>query len=178
MKITTKVGVLLLLMVTAFSCDDLDELTEFDVTEDFSTTFNVSITEDSEGEPQSFTQTSTLDITVNQVIQDNLDLIQDISLNELTYEITNFSGAEDATLSDGVITFGTSTVSIANINLQQSDIDNTIYTINDTSVFNAIADELENNSMISVTVSGTVSETPVVFDVLVNADITATIDVL
>ena len=79
MKITTKVGVLLLLMVTAFSCNDLDELTEFDVTQDFSRTFNVSVPEGAEGEPQSINQTSTIDITANQAIEQNIDLVQDIS---------------------------------------------------------------------------------------------------
>jgi hypothetical protein len=178
MKITTKVGALLLLMVTAFSCNDLDELTEFDVTQDFSRTFNVSVPEGAEGEPQSINQTSTIDITANQAIEQNIDLVQDISINSLTYEIINFSGSEDAILSNGVLTFGSSTISVPNINIQQSDLDNTVYIINDTSVLSAIANDLENNSMVDISVTGTVSATPVVFDVLVNVDITATIDVL
>ncbi|NRD23212.1 hypothetical protein HNV10_08165 [Winogradskyella litoriviva] len=178
MKITTKISALLLLFLTTFSCDDLDELTEFDITDDFSTTINISVTEDSEGQPQSISQSSTLDITTNEEIEDNLDLIQDISVNELTYEITNYSGVDDAILSNASLTFGSSSISISNINLQQSDIDNTVYTINDTSIINAVASNLENNSMINMSVSGTVSATPVVFDVLIYAEITTTIDVL
>lgn len=178
MKITTKIGALLLLILASFSCDDLDELTEFDITQDFSTSINISVTEDSEGQSQSISQSSILDITTNQEIEDNLDLIQDISVNELTYEITNYSGVDDAILSDGVLTFGSSTITVASINLQQSDLDNTVYTINDTSVINAVANDLENNSMINMTVSGTVSATPVVFEVLIYADITTTIDIL
>ncbi|MEP5255609.1 MAG: hypothetical protein ABJQ39_11165 [Winogradskyella arenosi] len=178
MKTTAQLTAILLLMVTTFSCDDLDELTEFNVTDDFTTTISVSASEDSEGQPQSITQSATLDISSNQDIQDNIDLIQDITLNSLTYEITNYTGIEDATLTEGSLTFGTESITLENINLEQSDIDNTIYTISDVSLLNAIATDLENNTVVSILVSGTVNATPVVFDVIVTFDVTATIDVL
>lgn len=178
MKIKTKLSVLLLVMITAFSCDDLDELTEFDITEDFTTTYNISVPEDSEGMPQSFSESATIDIAENEEIQDNLDLLQDVTLNSLSYEVANFSGAQDATLTEATLNFGSVSISISNINLQQSDIDNTIYEIADTSLLNAIADALENNIAINASVTGTVSATPVVFDIIINLDVTATVDVL
>ncbi|WP_282030642.1 hypothetical protein [Winogradskyella eximia] len=178
MKIKTKLSVLLLIMITAFSCEDLDELTEFDITEDFTTTYNISVPEDSEGMPQSFSESATIDIAENEEIQDNLDLLQDVTLNSLSYEIANFSGAQDATLTEATLNFGSVSISISNINLQQSDIDNTIYEIADTSLLNAIADALENNIAINASVTGTVSATPVVFDIIINLDVTATVDVL
>ena len=178
MKIKTNLSVLLLVMITAFSCEDLDELTEFDITEDFTTTYNISVPEDSEGMPQSFSESATIDIAENEEIQDNLDLLQDVTLNSLSYEIANFSGAQDATLTEATLNFGSVSISISNINLQQSDIDNTIYEIADTSLLNAIADALENNIAINASVTGTVSATPVVFDIIINLDVTATVDVL
>lgn len=178
MKITTKLSVLLLVMITAFSCDELDELTEFDITEDFSTTYNISVPEDSEGMPQSFSESATVDIASNADIQNNLDLIQNVALNSLTYEISNFTGAEDATLTEATLTFGTISITLSDINLQQSDTENTVYEIADVSLLNAIADALENNIAIGASVTGTVSATPVVFDLIVNLDVTATIDVL
>ena len=178
MKIKTKLSVLLLVMITAFSCEDLDELTEFDITEDFTTTYNISVPEDSEGMPQSFSESATIDIAENEEIQDNLDLLQDVTLNSLSYEVANFSGAQDATLTEATLNFGSVSISISNINLQQSDIDNTIYEIADTSLLNAIADALENNIAINASVTGTVSATPVVFDIIINLDVTATVDVL
>ncbi|WP_405576109.1 hypothetical protein [Winogradskyella sp. Asnod2-B02-A] len=178
MKIKTKLSVFLLVMITAFSCDDLDELTEFDITEDFTTTYNISVPEDSEGMPQSFSESAIIDIAENVEIQDNLDLLQDVTLNSLSYEISNFIGSEDATLTEATLNFGSVSVSISNINLQQSDIDNTIYEIADTSLLNAIADALENNTAINASVTGTVSATPVIFDIIVNLDVTATVDVL
>jgi len=178
MKIRTKLSVLLLVMITAFSCEELDELTEFDITEDFSTTYNISVPEDSEGMPQSFSETAMVNIAENEEIQSNIDLLQDVTLNSLTYEISNFSGAEGATLTEATLNFGTISVTLSDINLQQSDIDNTIYEIADTNLLNAIADALENNITVGASVTGTVNATPVVFDLIVNLDVTATIDVL
>ncbi|WP_299099072.1 hypothetical protein [uncultured Winogradskyella sp.] len=178
MKIKTKVGLLLLLFISAFSCDELDEITEIDITQDFTRTFNVSVQEDSEGQPQSFSSAITLDITDNEDIQNNIDLIQNISINSITYEIINFSGSEDAMLTDGQLTYGTNSITVSNINLEQSDIDNTIYTISDTSGFNSLANDLENDQVVNMSLTGTVNETPVAFDVEVTFDLTVTIDVL
>lgn len=178
MKIITKFSVLLLLVATAFSCESLDELTEFDVSENFSSTFNISIPEDTEGMPASLNVSTDIDISTNQDIQDNLDLIQDVTINSITYEIDNFSGAEGAILTDGLLTFGSTTISVSDVNLQQSDSDNTIYTISDVSAINAIANTLENDISVTATLSGTVSATPVVFDIILNVDLTATIDII
>ncbi|MUU77895.1 hypothetical protein [Winogradskyella endarachnes] len=169
---------LLLLLVSVFSCDDLDELTEIDIIQDFTTTISVDVPEDSEGQPQSFSTSTTLDISDNEEIQDNIDLIENMSINSITYEITNFSGSEGAILTEGQLIFGTTTIAVSNINLEQSDIDNTLYTITDTSGFNEIANNLENNLLINVSLAGTVNETPVVFDIEVNIDLTVTVDVL
>ena len=178
MKIRTKFSILLLLVATAFSCENLDELTEFDISENFSSTFNISVPQDSEGLPASLNASTDIDISTNQDIQDNLDLLQDVTINSITYEIANFSGAEEAMLTDGSLTFGSTTVLISDINLQQSDSDNTIYTISDVNAINAIANTLENTTAVTATLSGTVSATPVVFDIILNVDLTATIDII
>ncbi|WP_179351517.1 hypothetical protein [Winogradskyella vidalii] len=178
MTIKTKITLLLLMVITAYSCDELDELTEFDVTENFTTSVIISAPEDSEGEPQEISQSTTLDISSNEDIQNNLDLIQDVTLNSLTYEISDFSGVEDATLTEGTLTFNTTSITLPNINLQQSDSNNTVYTINEIDVINAIANDLETDTTINASISGTVNATPVTFDVLINLDVTVTIDII
>ena len=175
MKIFAKISVLLLMMISVCSCDDLDELTEFDITEDFSATFNVNIPE---GESLTFTQTSSINIASNQEIQDNLDLLQNVTLNSLTYEINNFVGVEGATVTEASINFSGTTIAVADINLQESDTNNTVYPIGDSAQLNAIANDLENNTEITATVTGTVNAAPVQFDVIVTLDVTVTIDVL
>ena len=177
MKITKQLSLLFLVMITAFSCDELDELTEFDITDDFSTTVTITALEN-EG---MFNQFTTIDLGSNPEISDNLSLIQNISLNSLSYEISNFSpgeGAEDAVITEASLTLGSTTISVENINLKTSDDNNIVYDIEDVSLLNAIANSLESDTAITASVNGTVDSTPVTFDVIINIDVTVTIDVL
>ena len=178
MKITKQISLLLFVMITAFSCDELDELTEFDITEDFSTSFNIDIPDEGEGMPASIMETETIDISSVQEIQDNLDLIQNISINSLSYEIRDFTGVEGATVTEASLSFNGTSISVSDINLQESDDTNTVYEIADSTLLNSIASDLENNPVITATITGTINATPVIFDVIVNLGVTVTIDVL
>lgn len=178
MKITTKLSALVFAFLTIISCDALDELTEFDINDNLTTTFNVSVEEDPQSMPQSFNETTTISITSNQEIQDNIDLIQNVSVNSMTYEISNFTGAEGAIVTEASLNIGSSSIAVADINLQQSDTDNTVYTVADSSTFNTIGNALQNNTTITASVTGTVNDTPVVFNVKVTMAITVTIDIL
>lgn len=175
MKIFTKLSVLLLMMIAVTSCDDLDELTEFDITEDFSTTFSIVAAEGSEG---TFSQTSSINLASNQQIQDNLNLLQDVTINSLTYEISNYVGAEGLKITSASINFSGTSISVSDIDLKQSDDNNTVYPIADAAQLNAIANDLQSNTEITATVTGSVDGTPVEFDVIVTLDVTVTIDVL
>jgi hypothetical protein len=163
-------------MLTAVACDEIDELTEFDITDDITETFTISVSEDSEDMPQSFTESITIDLASNQDIQDNISLIEDVMLNSLTYEISNFDGMEGTTVTEASINFSGIMVSVADIDLQQSDLDNTVYTLTDSSLLNDIAAILQNNTSITATMTGTVDSSPVTFDVIVTLDVTVTVD--
>ena len=175
MKTFTKISMLLLAMITIFSCNKLDELTEFDITQDFSTAVNVNVVEDSAGAAQTWSQSSTINLATNDEIQSNLDLIQDVKLNSLTFKVINFTGVEGAIATESSISFGDTVIAVADITLEDST---TIYSIGSSSELNAIANDLKNATQISATVSGTVTSTPVQFDVFISLDVTTTIDVL
>jgi len=176
MKVTRKIILLCAVMLTAVACDEIDELTEFDITDDITETFTISVSEDSEDMPQSFTESITIDLASNQDIQDNISLIEDVMLNSLTYEISNFDGMEGTTVTEASINFSGIMVSVADIDLQQSDLDNTVYTLTDSSLLNDIAAILQNNTSITATMTGTVDSSPVTFDVIVTLDVTVTVD--
>ncbi|BAO76218.1 hypothetical protein [Winogradskyella sp. PG-2] len=176
----TKYSILLLFVFTTIlSCDKLDELTEFDVTDGFSTTVNINLSEVS-NEPQLFSESSTIALSSNQDIQDNLDLIQDIRINSLTYEISNYNAEQDSMimLTEASLSFANSNISVNDINLQQADNDNTLFSISDSELLNSIGNILENTPTIEAMVSGTISGSPVSFNVIINVNLTATIDVL
>jgi len=176
MQITKKFILLLLVMTTAFSCDEVGELTDFDITDGFAETFTIAISGDSDDMPQSFTETVSIDLASNQDILDNIDLIENVDLNSATYEISNFVGMEGTTVTEASINFSGIFISVENIDLQQSDIDNTVYTIADSSVLNSIADILQNNTSVIATMTGTVDSAPVTFDVIVTLNVTVTVD--
>jgi len=175
MKLITKINVLLLATITLLSCDKLDKLTEFDITEDFSTTLNVTVTEDSNGTAQTWTETSTINLGTNEEIQTNLDVIQGVKINSLTFNVINFTGAEGATATEVSLSFGDTVIAVADINLEDNS---TVYSVGSTSELNTIANDLKNTSQITATSIGTVSSTPVRFDLVITLDVTTTIDVL
>ena len=160
------------------SCDALDELTEFDINQDFETTIHVVLTEDSEGEPVPITETSTIDISSNQEIQDNLELLQNVSINIITFQVDNVIGTEDARITNINLNFANTSITIDDLNLKQSDDNNTIYTINDSVQLNAISNYLENNTNMTITLNATISEAPAQFQLQLTLDTTVTVDVL
>jgi uncharacterized protein YjbI with pentapeptide repeats len=178
MNTTKKIALLLLVVFGAFSCDEVDDLTDIIVDDDFSTEITVSVAENTDGEPESFAETAIIDLASNQDVQDNLSAIEDVNINSLTYEITNFSGSENATVTEASINFEGTVIAVSDINLEQSDLDNTVYSIEDSSVLNDIANTLLNGTTVTVSLSGTVDATPVTFDVVIVVDATVTIDLI
>ena len=75
---------LLTVVVTAISCDAVDELTEIDV--DTTITKDLVITV-ADGKT-TFSESASISID-NEQVQDNLDRIEDLQITKLTYKILN-----------------------------------------------------------------------------------------
>ena len=176
MKIFTKISILLVMMISVSSCDELDELTEFDITEDFSATFNVDVPADAP--TLTWGQEQTIDLATNQEIQDNLNLLQNVTLNSLTFEIDDYVGEAGIMITEASLIFGGTTISVSDIDLKASDDNNVVTSIGNASQLIDIANVLQNNTSITAEVTGTVSGAPVNFNVKVNLDVTVTLDVL
>jgi len=165
---------ILLIIGTFHSCDEVEELATFDITQDFNTTINVNLPEDSQGQPQSWSQSSSIDIASNEVVQENLDRIEDVTVNSLSFQISNFSGPADATVTDATLSFDNTVINLDPILLEEADANNTVFVVGDATTYDAIAQYLEDNQVISPVINATVSSTPVVFDVIINLDVTFT----
>lgn len=87
----------------------------------------------------------------------------------------NFTGVEGAIATEASLRFEDTVISVADINLEDST---TIYSVGSSSELNAIGNDLKNATQITATVSGSVTSTPVKFDVYISLDVTTTIDVL
>ena len=177
MKITAKISVLLLTMIAVISCDSLDDLADIDITQSFTETVSVNVTEESET-PQSWSESSTINIASDPMIQEYKDLIKNININSLEFEINGFLGVEGATISDASMSFGETSITLGAINLQEADTNNTVFPVSDAAQLNAIADELQEANVITATLSGTISGTPVKFDVIITLNVTVTANAL
>lgn len=182
MKTKSLIRIFSLSFFVFFACDEAEELineiSEIDFTETVTRTFTVDLPEDSEGEVVEWTETTTIDIASNPEIADNLDLIKDVTINSLTYEIDNYSGVMDATVTQAFFEFNGTSISVEDINLNTSDANNTVYSISNTSLLNEIGDALQIDPVISISLGGIVSSTPVRFDVILNLETTVTADLL
>jgi predicted transcriptional regulator len=173
MKITIKTSALFLIFISMISCSELDKLTEFDITKNFSTSINVSASE-----ANSFSESTIIDISSNEEIKKNLDLIQNITINSLTFKIDDFSGADNTIVTQASISIGSFNISISDINLKQSLDDSTVYEISNSTELNAIATLLKNSHSVTIVLSGEVSNIPTNFKVTLNLDTTVTVDVI
>lgn len=179
MKTFKKISYLLFLIISIHSCDEandaLNKIKTIDISNDFSETITIDIPELSTTE-QSFSEITTIDIASNEQIQENLDLIEDVTINTITYEISNFTGSENAIVEKASIDFNDTSINISDINLKNADDNNTIFTIDDTSILNTISSILQDNTEIDVTLTGVINTSPVVFDITFNVDTTVAVE--
>ncbi|GGZ77485.1 hypothetical protein [Algibacter mikhailovii] len=174
----TKATLLIILLLNVLSCDEIDKLTEFDVRDNFESVFRISESANSEGQPVSITETVTVDISTNQEIADNLNLIQSIAIESITFKIENFSGNDNITLSNASIAFNNEIITLEDINLSSAEGSGTVYNIGTASNYNTIANILKNDPSVTAKISGTISEIPVSFDLRLKVDLKVVIDVI
>jgi len=156
------------------SCDEEDPSSDINFDQTISTTLNVDITEDSNGQPVSFSEVETVDFTTIQQIQDNIDDIQNASIDALSFEVDEFTGAANAVVTSASISFDGTVIQVSDIDLEQADNDNTLFPIDDPSALTAIENALQNNTQATVTLQGTIDSAPASFDVIIYLDVTVT----
>ncbi|MBD0825263.1 hypothetical protein [Aestuariibaculum marinum] len=170
-----KLPFLAIVLLTIFGCEELDKLTEFDITDNLGTTLKVSIPE---GAPTNWSQEITVDLASNKQVQENLDYVQNVTINNLSFEITNYIGAADTQLTEASITVAGTSISIGTIDLKTADDANQVFSIGTEEQLAIIAAYLKQAESVTVTLSGIVSASPVEFNVVIDVDATITIDVI
>ena len=150
---------LLTVVVTAISCDAVDELTEIDV--DTTITKDLVITV-ADGKT-TFSESASISID-NEQVQDNLDRIEDLQITKLTYKILSVSGTEDV-IASGSFTAASSTYpwfsagDSASVNLTTAAADGTVYEIEvDQALVDAFEADLRSGATATLSASGTVSD--------------------
>jgi hypothetical protein len=165
--------VIVICYLNLISCKQDDGITLTPVTDDFSTSVNIMSTSFLD-EGQRFASNASIDISVNEIIEENQDFIIEARLNELSYEIVNFDGNAQTTLSDAVLIIGGTSIEIDNLIIENNL--NTENHIVDRYLLNNIAYNFKNSTSINTLITGQLSDTSVSFDVLVRMNITVGID--
>jgi len=187
MRLKPTLTLFLLIAITLTSCDEVDKLTKLTIEQDFETTLDIDTAASKEAKPQakttedgSWSQQVTIDLKDNEVVNANLDLIDDIAINGLTYQIVNYDGPDDVAISNTTLNFGGAEIGIEDTNLKTAQNNSTIYTIDDTTKLETIANKLKTDQSIIITASGNVTgeTTAVTFGIKLNMETTITIDVI
>lgn len=173
-----KNGVLsLLLFFFFFSCEKEEPFVVRNVTDNFSTTINISSDNIITGENPILSNSSLIDLSINDEISGYEDLILYARINSLSYEISNFNGDEDEALLDASIIVNGVRAEIDEVNLQNSDNNNQVFNIEDRYLLNQMAvffrDSISGLAVLSTKLNDTNSS----FDFNVSMNITVAIDV-
>lgn len=159
------------------ACDEVDEMTEFDVSDTFTTSAMVSVPEPV-AEPENVSYTDVIDISENSDIQENYGTLQSVVIHEFYFEIKDFQGNEDAVLDNTTVTIGDIAIDMGTLNPYSADVADQLVDIGTPQQWNAIANMLMDSSTVEVSFSGTIDNTPAEFTIEATMSLTATFDAL
>lgn len=174
MKKLIKIFAIIFLTFGLISCDEvkdaIDEITEVE--------FNTTLTESfamtlESGNEMNVSQSKAISID-NDDTHDYLSKIESVSINSLTYKVTNHSG--DDTANADVDFFADQTILNSHIIVIKEVSDaGTVFEITDVAYLNEIATKLKNGSSVLMGMSGTSnSEGITTFTVVVTIDVEVT----
>ena len=176
MKNLIKFLAVLVLIFGYTSCDELDKLTEVDLST--TVTKNISVTVD-DGLGSSVNISNSIDINIGDYIDsDYLSKIEEVKINSMTYKVINFSGDQTgemtANLTADGVTLDTHTDVIV------SNVVGEMYTIDDTAKLTTIANNLKNSSNdVVFAVSGTsINDGGMTFTIEITLNLKITADAL
>lgn len=173
MKNLIKFFAVFLLVFGYSSCDELDKLTEFDIDSTLTGTIPVDV---AGGEMVILNNSVTINIADGgQDIVDNLNKVESVKINSMTYTVMNLFGDNAGTITADLM--ANAIVLDTHTNAVVFDQIGVVHTIDDTTTLNNIANQLKNGSDVVLAITGTsTSEGGMIFDIQVTVDIEVTVD--
>lgn len=165
MKTRTTIFAAFIFSMLCLSCDDVADLASFTANTTFNKTISVAVAEDSENAVNTVTETTTINLGEDQELQDNLNFIEAVRITSLTYEIKNAVGNDMSHIQVASIAFGNTTFRIDDLNIVATDQANTIFSVTEVAALTAIGNALKNNPNLTVTLTATIENNPINFDV-------------
>lgn len=166
-----KIASFLVVALILFSCEDNQTTVNIATPYTLDESFEVEIPQTGSGQTN-FTETSTHDLS--QLIANYSD-INSVTVNDLTYQFTSFSGDTNGVISTATLTVNNVVIAtISNVNISQEAANNTVFQITDPAVISQVEAILETTSIVNLEASGTInSSTPMNFNIDLHLDIEA-----
>ncbi len=160
-----------IVMCSFTSCDKIDELTEYDFNTTLTESFNVTVAAGAN------TFNDAIDVNmVNSDTQEYMALLQDVSITNLTYRITNFNGDIDGTIVGSFLADGQT---LETYNGVVSTEVGTVVPVSDVGTLNTIASKLKSGQNVIFALTGTGNCDPAMtFTIEITIDLAITADVL
>lgn len=160
----------IILFPLIYSCDKIDELKAFHVDSVSGIPFYFEV---NENDPLTIDEGFSIFLD-DPDIQDNLDKIDQYTINKITYTITYYQGINDIIL-NGSLNIGSSvSIPVTNANLNTLFTSATVTELNlSDQDLNNLAKELKSNSYLTGKITGSVSDKPLYCEVYIELNITA-----
>lgn len=174
MKTFIRLLIVVLLMVSYTSCDEIDKLTEVDFNTTLNEQLNVTVPA---GENLDLNRTMSINM-VNSKTEKYLDILQNVKIKSFTYQLTNFTGDFSGTITGNFVADGIELLSHDMVVKQTVDA-GTVFEVTNTSLLNSIASKLKAGNNISIGLVGKSScEEAMNFTINITIDLAVTADVL
>ncbi len=159
-------SIILLTVFATVRCDLFNKVDDISFSAELSESLTAS--ESSTATNVSISQTFTIDALDNSEIELYQDKLKGITVEEVRYGVTSFTGDNTSTLSGNVVLKNSdtnttvATVAISSFNINDAFVAGTVYTLPLTEAdYTAISELLLDSKTAAVTVAGTLSKTPV-----------------
>lgn len=174
----------LLLAALAFAILSLASCELDDVSFDSTLEENILVIEESEGTNVAYEETIVLDATTDPDINKYKSKIKGFKIRKLSYQIVNYNG--QPAVFNGSLSFGDASqtspivlASVTNLDIQQAYNLSQVYELSlNQADIDKIAALLKEDKAVKIYLTGTLSQTPVTFEVNVIMDVTVEADAL
>jgi hypothetical protein len=177
----TRALVLLTVALSFTGCDKLDEADDISFDVEFTGTFEIE--EQGDFENKLYSSSMEVDAKSNSKVADYAAKIKSIKINKITYRIANYAAPGAVLFSNGELAFGPAggaaevVATVGTLNLQTVGANETELDLDETEL-NIIAADLLDKLKVAIYTEGTLSDTPVAFDVPVKFYCTITANAL
>ena len=174
MKTFIRFLVVVLLVVSYTSCDEIDDLTEIDFDTTLNEQLNVTIPA---GENLALNETMLINM-VNSETEDYLDVLQNVRITSFTFQLSNFTGDNNGTIAGNFVADGVELLNL-DIVVKQTVDAGTVFEVTNTALLNSIAADLRAGNDVLIGIVGESScEDPMNFTINITIDLEVTADVL